>query len=251
VFAVAGHNGDVFCYRPLAQHVGDDQPFFGLQPPGLDGQSEPLTSIEDLAVYFAEQIRAFRPEGPYVIAGFCAGGTIAMELARQLLERGAEVSFVAMFACPYPTWYRFWPQLRYRIASLVKSVGKHARALVSMSFAERRRHIAALLRQWKDRRDAISLAAQDPVMVLRGKVEDVTLDAVRRHTPHVFLGRVSMFLPSPKWLHSSLQRWRPVAQHIDEYCGPVGCTGDRILLEPFASPIAELFRRAREKNLNP
>ena len=37
VFAVAGHNGDVFCYRALVQHLGDDQPFFGLQPPGLDG----------------------------------------------------------------------------------------------------------------------------------------------------------------------------------------------------------------------
>ena len=39
VFAVAGHNGDVFCYRALAQHLGEDQPFFGLQPPGLDGRS--------------------------------------------------------------------------------------------------------------------------------------------------------------------------------------------------------------------
>jgi len=27
VFAVAGHNGDVFCYRAFAQHLGDDQPF--------------------------------------------------------------------------------------------------------------------------------------------------------------------------------------------------------------------------------
>src|SRR5256885_3951375 len=25
VFAVAGHNGDVFCYRTLAQHLGDEQ----------------------------------------------------------------------------------------------------------------------------------------------------------------------------------------------------------------------------------
>ena len=34
IFAVAGHNGDVFAYRALAQHLGPDQPFFGLQPPG-------------------------------------------------------------------------------------------------------------------------------------------------------------------------------------------------------------------------
>ena len=57
--------------RDLAQRLGNDQPFFGLEPPGLDGQSEPMDRVEDLAAYFAEQIRAFRPDGPYIIAGYC------------------------------------------------------------------------------------------------------------------------------------------------------------------------------------
>ncbi|MBU6411540.1 MAG: thioesterase, partial [Verrucomicrobia bacterium] len=80
IFAVAGHNGDVFCFRAIAGHLGSDRPFFGLQPPGLDGSREPLGRVEDLAAYFAAQIRAARPEGPYVIAGYCAGGSIAFEL---------------------------------------------------------------------------------------------------------------------------------------------------------------------------
>jgi hypothetical protein len=79
VFAVAGHNGDVFCYRTLVQYLSDEQPFFGLQPPGLDGQSQPLTRIEDLAAYFAAQIKVFQPKGPYIIAGYCAGGATAFE----------------------------------------------------------------------------------------------------------------------------------------------------------------------------
>ena len=32
VFAVPGHNGDVFCYRLFARHL-PEAPFFGLQPP--------------------------------------------------------------------------------------------------------------------------------------------------------------------------------------------------------------------------
>ncbi len=43
IFAVGGHNGDVFTYRALALHLGPDQPFFGLQPPGLEEGSQPLT----------------------------------------------------------------------------------------------------------------------------------------------------------------------------------------------------------------
>ena len=54
VFGVPGHNGDVFCYRALARELGDEHPFFGLQPPGVDGQRAPLTRVEDIAAYFAE-----------------------------------------------------------------------------------------------------------------------------------------------------------------------------------------------------
>jgi thioesterase domain-containing protein len=87
VFGVAGHNGDVFCYRILAQCLGEEQPFYGLQPPGLDGEGEPLERVQDLAAYFARQILAFRPAGPCTLAGFCAGGTVAFELAQQLAAR--------------------------------------------------------------------------------------------------------------------------------------------------------------------
>ena len=88
IFAFGGHNGDVFCFRALAHHLGEDQPFFGLQPPGFDGCGEPLARVEDLAAHFAAEIRQFQQHGPYVIAGFCAGGSIAFELARQLSGTG-------------------------------------------------------------------------------------------------------------------------------------------------------------------
>ena len=35
IFAVPGHNGDVFCYHALSRNLGVQQPFFGLQPPAF------------------------------------------------------------------------------------------------------------------------------------------------------------------------------------------------------------------------
>lgn len=250
VFAVPGHSGDVFCYRALAQHLGDDQPFFGLQPPGVDGRSEPLRRVEDLAAHFAAQIRAFRPDGPCVIAGYCAGGTIAVELARQLLHQGAAVSFVALFASPYSTWYRFLPQLREHVAQKIESARKHLRALAALSNAERRHYITEDLRQRNARRAARRNAAPDPVLIVRARVEAATLVGVRRYVPPSFAGRVKLFLPSQEWLRpgNALLRWQRVARDSETYCGPDGCTGDRMLLEPWVSVIADRFRSCRDRS---
>src|SRR6185437_12343630 len=128
VFAVPGHNGNVFSFRFLAQELGEDQPFFGLQPPGVDGECEALTSVEELAAYFAARILAFR-SGPYIIAGHCSGGAIAFELARQLERQGATVTLVAMFGSPYPTWFRRVPQFEERLGHHAGWLGQHVRTL--------------------------------------------------------------------------------------------------------------------------
>jgi thioesterase domain-containing protein len=248
VFAVPGHNGNVFSFRFLAQQLGEDQPFFGLQPPGVDGECEPLTRVDELASYFAARIRSFQPAGPYTIAGHCAGGTIAFELARQLVEEGAAVTFVALFSSPYPTWFRRVPQLRERLAHQVDWLRHHVRTLASLPNRERRGYITAKLderrRQRRARREAPADPAPDPVMIQRAKVEAATLTALRRHIPRRFEGRVALFFPNSAWLRrgNAMLRWRAVAGQVEEYCGPDGCEGDVMLHEPHVRMIAEQFQ---------
>ena len=103
LFAVPGHNGDVFCYVDLARHLGTDQPLFALQAPGMEPGQEPLTSIEEIAALFARDMIAVQPQGPYLLAGFCVGGTIAFELAQQLTAKGHQVSLLALLGSPCPT----------------------------------------------------------------------------------------------------------------------------------------------------
>lgn len=248
VFAVAGHNGDVFCFRGLAQHLGEEQPFYGLQPPGLDGHREPLTTIEDLAAYFAAEIRAFHPKGPFVIAGYCAGGTPAFELARRLLRDGAPIEVLVLFGAPFPTSYRLLPQLRRRLAAQIEWMSKHARALAALSSGERRLYIAERLNHRKTGH-ASAGSAPDPVLIQRDKVGRATLAAIRRYIPDHFAGRVDLLLPSREWARSDSEalRWRSVAAHAEEYFGPNGCHTDIMLREPYASTFAELFRQCRIK----
>jgi hypothetical protein len=68
-------------YRDLSRHLGDDQPFYGLQSQGLDGSCPPLTSIAEMAAVYVKEIGRVQPHGPYFIAGYCMGGTVAFEVA--------------------------------------------------------------------------------------------------------------------------------------------------------------------------
>ncbi len=244
IFGVAGHNGDVFCYRALARYLGDDQPFFGLEPPGLDGASAPLTRIADLAAYFITQIRAFRPVGPYIVAGYCAGGATAFEVGRELLRGGADVT-VVLLGSPFPTWYRFPHQQWWRLARLLERAGERVRSLAWVSPGRWRQYLERKRRYRRERRDSAELAVQDPVRGRRRAVERATLAALRRYAPPSgFAGRLRLFWPSQTWLPSAGPLWRGLAEDCEEYFGPEGCAGDTMLLEPHAREFADLVREA-------
>jgi thioesterase domain-containing protein len=250
IFAFGGHNGDVFCFRALAHHLGEDQPFFGLQPPGFDGHGEPLARVEDLAAYFAAEIREFQPSNPYIIAGFCAGGSIAFELARQRLRAGTALSSLALIGAPYPTAYRRLPRLRKHLVAHVESLVKHARTLASLPSGDKRSYIAEKLHIRKMHLANERPAAPDPVLAQRDRVAGATFAALRRYVPSHFPGRLSHFLPCEEWVRSRDEplRWRSVARHVEEYFGPSGCSTDVMLLEPYASGFAALFRQSRARS---
>ena len=246
VFAVPGHNGNVFSFRFLAQELGVDQPFFGLQPPGIDGECEPLTRVDELAAYFAARIVAFQP-GPYIIAGHCSGGAIAFELARELQRQGATVTVLAMFGTQYPSWFGRGTQLLERLAQHGEWLRHHIRMLVSLSNRERRRYVTARIaerrRQRLAARETRDDAEPDASTIHRANVAAATLTALRRYIPHHFTGRVALFYPNVDWMRqgNSMLLWRRVAANIEEHCGPDTSEGDVMLHAPNVRLIAEQF----------
>jgi thioesterase domain-containing protein len=211
VFATPGHNGDVFCFRALAQCLGAERPFYGLQPPGLDGAAAPLESIEELAAYFALQVKRLRLHGPCIVAGYCAGGSVALELARQLAASGAEIHSVALFGSPFPSYFRWPTQVALRIAQESRRVFAHSRALGGEPWD------SYLKRKLSDRRKRLGARPAprgDPVIERRVKVEQATLAAVRRYRPLRYDGTLNVFHPSRQWLRAGVgaMRWRARAR---------------------------------------
>jgi thioesterase domain-containing protein/acyl carrier protein len=96
LFLVPGAGGHSLGYYPLAQHLGKEIPIYALEPKGLDGLSEPLTTVEELAHFYIQLITEVQPQGPYHLAGHSFGGSVIYEIACQLQDSGQEVASVMM-----------------------------------------------------------------------------------------------------------------------------------------------------------
>ena len=95
-FCMAPLASTVLIFANLARQLGKEQPFYGLEPLGLDGEKEPHDRVEDMAAHYIKEIRMFKPEGPYFVGGGCFGGTIAFEVAQQLVASGEQVVLVIL-----------------------------------------------------------------------------------------------------------------------------------------------------------
>ena len=113
LFAIPGLGGIVVAFNDLATLLGPDQPFYALQPRGLDGKLPPFESIEETAEHYLTEVRALQPQGPYFLMGVCMGGLVAFEMAQRLRAAGQEVAFLALLDVrpPHPM-LRWMPAVR-------------------------------------------------------------------------------------------------------------------------------------------
>ncbi len=105
LFLVHALSGVYLFWRPLINHLGNDRPIYGLTLPEKDGIPQPFSDFKALAAYHVENMCAVQPEGPFNLAGYCFGATLAFEIAQQLVARGREVAFLGSIDWgPSPTY---------------------------------------------------------------------------------------------------------------------------------------------------
>lgn len=102
LFLVHTGLGFVYYYIDLAKSLGKTQPVYAFQAMGLKKGTEPMSSIPKMATVYVDELLNFKPIGPYFLGGSSAGGFIAFEMAKQLQERGHQVSLLTMIDTPGP-----------------------------------------------------------------------------------------------------------------------------------------------------
>jgi thioesterase domain-containing protein len=124
LFFVHDGLGETLLYRTLALRLDEGATVFGLQPAQRADGSYINTSISTMAASHLRQVRAAQPEGPYHLAGLCAGGVIAVEMASQLQAQGQAVAFVGiMDSADVKAAEKPWLGLTARVSNWRDSLG--------------------------------------------------------------------------------------------------------------------------------
>ena len=95
LYVAPGIGGDVVGLHALAKALGSGQPVYALRSRGLQGECDPLTTVESIADDHAATVAA-AGDGPIDLLGVCSGAAIVFEMVPRIERRGRRVRSVAL-----------------------------------------------------------------------------------------------------------------------------------------------------------
>jgi amino acid adenylation domain-containing protein len=245
--------GDILGYGNLVYHLGVDQPCYGFQSLGMVDPNQSHTSIEDMATYYLARLREFQPKGPYYLGGWCYGGVIAVEMARQLLEAGQTVGLLALFetvAMPPGVWnfryfaHRLQCSMRMSAGEWADYCREKIKYLRDTKMANRMR-----FRDVQPTEAGMPASLQFKERLARLEhVYNTNLTALKRFRSSFYPGKVTLFnaeqrdpalIPDPEY------GWVGLSDGIEIHTVPGG--HDSMLGEPHVSVLAEKLQAALAK----
>jgi len=203
-----------------------------------------------------QAVRAFQPKGPYYLGGYCFGGNVAYEMARQLVAQGEPVAIVALLdSSPANSGYeriRWWhPVFPFRFA---RNVAFWLQDFIALPGAERRRFLARKARTFarkaarlfRPKSGGVDSFDLEEIIELSHfpehelKLWRVHLQALEAHRERDYSGRVTLLRTRGQPLFCSLE---------DDFCWSRLARGgvalrriqgshENIFLEPNVGPLA-------------
>jgi amino acid adenylation domain-containing protein len=201
-FCVHGIGGQVFGFYAMSRHLGENQPFYGLQS-HLVTEEVVGKSIEETAAEYLQAIRTVQPEGPYLLGGYSFGGVVAFEMAQQLTRETQEVASVILLDTTCPLIMQQFPHddedecpymslvLRERAREMGKDLTLSADILRVLNPDDRFMLLFKVMKENGLIEDDTSQETAEAY--IRGIIKQTRArnNAVRRYKPEVFRGKIT------------------------------------------------------------
>ncbi|MGW2823669.1 amino acid adenylation domain-containing protein [Streptomyces sp. NPDC001443] len=98
VFCWPGLGGYPMSLRLLADRLGAERPFLGVQAHGINPGESAYPTFDEMVAKDVELLRQVQPAGPYTLWGYSFGARVAFEAAHRLERAGERVDEVILIA---------------------------------------------------------------------------------------------------------------------------------------------------------
>jgi acyl transferase domain-containing protein/thioesterase domain-containing protein len=257
--------GDIGSLVDLSRYMAPDQPFYGIQAPGIGEVAKygDYDSLEEMAAEYIAAIKFISPDGPYLLGGFSFGGLVAFEMSQQLTRQGHEVALLAMLDTPGPKTTEKLSQLDDAtiLFALARERARQRGTVLDISLDE--------LRSLKTEDEQIMFVAEklhDANLLPSGleygwiysfiKGYRIRLNVALRYVPQIYAGRITMFLASERDdaleetyedmeldMHNPTLGWDKWSSEPVEVV-PVPGLHEMIVREPYVRTLAARMREA-------
>ena len=243
--------------RDLSRLLGAEQPIYSLLDPETMNLKPPY-DFKELAKLHLRTILDVRPHGPYVLAGYSAGGPLAYEIAQQLIAGGRQVPLLVLFdsSCPVQPIMNWAQRMAFERAhpfarASIMSVAEYAEYLepiIDRRIQSLKNLMPARLQRGKDQPEQSSGPDDDPSQAF--------IDASHGYRPRPYPCRVVLFKRT-RWISSRFalpdNGWGPFisgefevcmvpGDHYDMFVEP----GVQIIADKLANKLAAAMREAAE-----
>ncbi len=232
--------------RLVAEKIGSHHTMIGVEIPETE-----LPGLKPMASKIARRIREYQPNPPYYLAGWCAGGNLAYEIAQQMHDAGTPVDLVVLFESfnfarmrRIRHWYE---RIRWHFSHLRKRPVSEIRPYLRKRLEQASTH-ATTLAKFARYRLRSRIGGQSTPQPLSLADDEALNSASYDYVPTEYSGKVVLFRPEsrPHGLgHDPTLGWDSVALNLQIIDVP----GDHVTMfsppnvDVLASKLAELLAR--------
>ena len=264
LFLVHAIGGDILSYRRLVNRLEYlDRPIYSIRAQGLGGDTEPIGSVAEMAALYLKEIKEVQPQGPYFLGGYSFGGTVAYEMAKQLMSAGEEVAFLGMLDTVILS--NLPPELQpSKLAMFFDQLSRVwfvIRKIIGLSLPKKKEYVSKIFSMIKGflvstfrgkkyvnprQQEENKRWSRKPPAFQR--VEKMNYQALASYIAVPYPGRLTLFKARQReWseMVNPEPLWRKLTDQLDVYI----CEGNHntILVEPYVRSLAVELRNALDR----
>ncbi|WOJ90923.1 alpha/beta fold hydrolase [Methylocapsa polymorpha] len=216
LFIVHGLGGYITQLLPLGKSIESRHAVYGIQARGLDGESAPCETVEEMAQLYVDVIREVQPRGPYFLAGYSFGGLVAMEMAHRLSQAGEKIAFLAFLdSCPDRP---YWPLISR--LTVLRRITEH-RAAKLLKTPPRAIYSHAIT--WLRRRFGLEQVSGPSLLLPVKRVSQAHWAARARYRPRYYDGTITFFRAKTFYFmvpENPARIWRKLSREFELHLVP-------------------------------